>query len=297
MRFTVVTLSLVAGTLIASPVLAQDKNPLAGPKVKDNSVPGQQRQFGGGVGREKGQARPLPPGAFMQAVASLESKDAPANVALSEDQRTKIAQFRSDFEAKMKAYRDEHADEIKKIRDTLPGPDQRRIDEFLRGGRGPEGRDGKGEKRGPEGERRRGDQPPLDAMPDDDMMRDDNKPSAEVEAGRAKVRELIEGAPKPADAQQQVMALLSEAQKAHVKAEIERVTKERADRREGAGKGGPDGERMGGKIMENLTPEEREALKNMKPEERREFLRKKAQKQGLGQGNGQGRGKGEKKPK
>lgn len=297
MRPTVLTLSLFAGTMIslisslALPALAQDKDPLAGPKVKDNSVPGQQRQFGGGVGRQKGEARPLPPGAFMRAMMSLEAKDAPADVALSEEQRTKITQIRNDFEAKMKAYRDEHAEEIQSIRDTLPPGDQRRIDEFLRGPQG--GRpDGKGE-RGPKN-RPEGDQPPppRDGMMDD--MQGDGKPSAEVEAARAKVRELIDGAPKPADSQQQVMALLNEAQKSHVKAELDKFEKERAERQGGKeGKGGPEGDRPGAQIMEKLTQEERESLKTMKPEERREFLRKKAQELGITPP----RGKGGKQPK
>lgn len=297
MRSTILTLSLIAGTALsalATPVLAQDKDPLAGPKVKDNSVPGQQRQFGGSVARQKGEARPLPPGAFMRALASLESSDAPANVALTEEQRTKIAQIRSEFEAKIKAYKDQHADEIQKVRDALPAPEQRRIDDFLRGPRGGEGQ-GKGE-RGPK-DRPEGDQPPPPPPHEGDMMNDDAKPSAEVEAARAKARELLEGAPKPADAQQQVMAILTEAQKSHVKAELDKLEKERSERREGKGgpegRGGPEGERPGAAIMEKLTQEERDSLKNMKPEERREFLRKKAQELGITPG----KGKGGKQPK
>ncbi len=283
----VLTLSLLAGTLFSMPALAQDKDPLAGPKVKDNSVPGQQRQFAGGVGREKGQPRPLPPGAFMRAVASLESKDAPAEVALTEHQRTQISQVRSDFEAKIKAYKDEHAEEIQEVRDTLPRADQRRIDEFLRGPRG---------ERGPKGDRPEGDQPPpRDGDMMDEMQRD-AKPSAEVEAARAKVRELIDGAPKPADAQQQVMAILTEAQKSHVKAELDRFAKEREGKGGPDGKGKPEGERRGAQVMEKLTQEEREAIKNMKPEERREFLKKKAQDLGITPPS-PARGKGGKKPK
>jgi hypothetical protein len=61
---------------------------------------------------------------------------------------------------------------------------------------------------------------------------------------------------------------------------------------------GEMGERggRGEELLKSLTEEEREKLKSMSPEERREFIREKMKERGV-EGGQRGRGKGERQPK
>lgn len=298
-RMSVVAVfALIAGTSLAtSAALAQDANKeqdaLGGPKIKDNSVPGQTRQFAGGS-REKGAPRPLPPMAMMRAIGSLDGPDAPEGLALTEDQKTQLKSIREEQQTLMRVYVEQHKDEILTLRDQLPERERRRVDAFLNGpANGPDGPRG---ERGPKGGPDRGPEgAAMDEMPRGERGRKGRadapqaEPSPEALAARQRLRELMEGAPKPEDAQAKAMAVLTPAQQEHVKAKLEEVRTRmqeggkdamRGDRARG-GEGGPR-ERM----LDKLSPEDREKLKGLSPEERRAFLREK-----LGQDAGRPGGK------
>ncbi len=89
----------------------------------------------------------------------------------------------------------------------------------------------------------------------------------------------MDGAPKPADAHARVMAVLTEAQRDAVNKEVERLQKEAADHGRDGQKGdaGKGGEGFREELLSRLTPQERETLKGMSPEQRREFIKQKLQ--------------------
>lgn len=274
-------LTLLAGSLISVQTARADDDGLGGPKVKDNSVPGNRGKLGDGS-RERGEGRPQAPRAFVRAVESLKAESTPAELRLTAEQESKIKTLREEFEAKVQAYRDANKDEVIKLREDVGPRERRRIDEMLRGpGEGPRegGRDGARREERPKGE------------PGDGMM-DEGKPAdeAKAEAARKRLREIMEAAPQPTEVQTAVMGVLTEQQKEHVRTTMEKMAKERQEEM------GPRGEGM----LERLSPEDREKLKNMSPEERREFIREKMKERGEGeQGEGRrGRGKGgEQQPK
>ncbi len=280
----VAVFALIAGTGVAtSTAFAQDagkeQDALGGPKIKDNSVPGQARQFAGGS-REKGAPRPLPPMVMMRAIGSLEGPDAPEGLSLSEDQKAQLKSIREEQQTLMRVYVEQHKDEILTLREQLPERERRRVDGFLNGpANGPDGPRGeRGPKGGPKGKPEGGpDAGPMDEMPRGERGRKgggdaaEGEPSPEALAARQRLRELMEGAPKAEDAQVKAMAVLTPAQQEHVKAQLEQIRAKMQDRRgEGRGEGGPR-ERM----LEKLSAEDREKLKGMSPEERKEFLREK----------------------
>lgn len=282
-------LTLLAGSLLSVHTARADDDGLGGPKVKDNSVPGTRGKLGDGA-RERGEPRPPAPRAFMRAVESLKAESTPAELRLTVDQESQIQALRSDFEAKVTAYRDANKDEILKLREDVGPRERRRIDEMLRG---------PGEQ--PRGERRE-EMPPREGRPGDDMMGEDrpaDKPAdkpvdeAKATAARERLKEIMDAAPKPTEAQAAVMGVLTEQQKEHVRTTMEKMAQERR------GEMGERGERAGRgeEMLKNLSPEDRERLKNMTPEERREFMREKMQQRG-GEKGQRGRGKGgEKQPK
>ncbi len=287
------TIVLVAGSTLGTVAMAQDQKPddsLSGPKVRDNSMPGQTRQFAGGA-RAKGEPRPLPPRAFVRIVGSLEREDAPEGLALSAGQRTKIEAIREEFESSVQIFRDAHRDELLALRDSVPPQERGRIEGFLRGPEGdrPEGRAGKAGKgdaqrgQNPRGEGR-GDGPPREEMMDGDAPRagkGDRKPremSPEAKAARERVQEIMQDAPKPEEAQSQVMALLTQPQQEYVKGKLDEVRKMGDAARKGDGdKKAADGEGPRERLMQQLSPDDREKIKGMSPEERRAFIRDKMQ--------------------
>lgn len=270
-------LTLLAGSLIGVQTARADDDGLGGPKVKDNSVPGNRGKLGDGS-RERGEGRPQAPRAFIRAVESLKAESTPAELRLTAEQESKIKTLREEFEAKVQAYRDANKDEVIKLREDVGPRERRRIDEMLRGpGEGP--REGARREERPKGE------------PGDDMM-GEGKPvdEAKAEAARKRLREIMEASPQPTEVQTAVMGVLTEQQKEHVRTTMEKMAKERQEEMGQRGEG----------MLERLSPEDREKIKNMSPEERREFIREKMKERGEGeQGEGRrGRGKGgEQKPK
>jgi hypothetical protein len=291
-------LALVAGAALAitpASFADDDADSLAGPKVKDSSVPGQPGRFAGGIRGEKGENRERVQAMaqarlFPRAIESLRT-DAPEAIRLSEDQDAQVQSILGAFRASMDDYKAQHKDEVLALREQLTPRDRQRVDAFLRSGpaggpnagaQGPgaEARKGEGKgKRPAKGDWSKGDK----SAASDDMMSEVDPAKAEV--ARTRLVEIVEGAPQPAESQAKVLAILSEDQKKFVQAEVDRLSKEarermddrrgdRADRPDGAA--GPDREAIRAKIEQSLSPEEKEKLKAMSPEDRREFLREKA---------------------
>lgn len=278
-----------------------DQDALSGPKVRDNSVQGERRTLTGKGDPKLDRAGRLQPRMFERALGVLRADDAPADLKLSAEQDEKIRDIRDDFHAQMKSYIEEHKAEIQDLRAKLPPRERGRVDEFMRVGQGPggpggpegdrpqrgrddggKGGDGKGGDKAKGGEKGKGrpDMPP----PRRDEMMDEDAPmidEAEAESAKMRLKELLDGAPKPADAHARVMAVLSDAQRTAVNAEVERIQKEAADRsRAKPGDEGGKGERPREELLKHLTPEEREKLKGMSPEERREFVKQKIKERG-----------------
>ncbi len=284
---------------LAQVARADDQDTLSGPKVKDKSVPGERRTLTGKGDPKNERAGRLPPRVFERAMGVLHGDDVAGDLKLSADQEEKIRAIHDEFRGQMDDYREAHHDEVMQLREKLPPQERRRVDQFMNPERGPGGPDGEGQKgpgakgpdgkgprgKGPEGKRPNGPPPgekhgPDGGAPDDGMqpMVDEQ----EAQAARDRLKELLDGAPKPADAHARVMAVLNDAQRGAVTKELERIQKESAER--GRDAKGPDGAGPDGKGREDalklLTPEEREKVKGMTPEERREFIRAKVKDRG-----------------
>lgn len=247
---------------------------LQGPKVKDNSMPGETRKFSPGSRDEKGarmQDRGLPGMAFAGAVRWLGSEQAPAEVRLSDDQKAQIKTIRDAHRDDVKAYVQQHEAELDKLIDELPPRAAERLERFMAGPGmdGPEDRAGE-ERRDRRQDRREGRRD--DRRDDRDMM---EPASGAQKAALDRVKELMDGAPKPTEAHAKIAALLTAPQKQALETkvkEIESTMRNRQDDRR---------ERMG-KALEGLSPEQREQLKSMSPEERQKFMQERRATKGQG---------------
>lgn len=275
--------------------LEPDGRPLGGPRVKDGGVPGEHRRFVDGERREgKDRARPIPQRAFMRAFEVLRDDGAGANK-LTSEQDASLKTIGEQFRSKVEAYRDANKAEVEQLIKDLPEPEARRARAFLavaremyaeggeRGPRGERGGEARGERRGRGEGRGKGDAPKL---------------SPEGEKARERLRELLQGAPKLEDVHAQMFGVITLDQRALVEKELGRLRdemeKRRGEMRDEMGKGdrpapGPGGEGGRERMLERLTPEQREKLKDMTPEQRREYVRSLRKDVGA-KGNG---GKGE----
>src|SRR5882724_8370768 len=212
-RIAALLLASIAGAAVAQ--TAQPTDPLKGPAVKEGGVPGENRQFSDG--KTKGKDRmggEIPHRLFVQALNVLRGDSADASVRLSQDQDSKISAINDAFTSRVSAYREAHRDEAKALAQELSPEDRRKAMEFLRG---------IGEGKRPGGEKAKG--KGKAAAPTDDMT-DPKK----AEDAKAKLRELYEAAPKPADTHAKVFAVLTDTQKPVFQKEINRLKKEIVDR-------------------------------------------------------------------
>lgn len=278
-RACVVSLSLVAGLAQGVAFGQESGGGLEGPKVADPAAPGTNRKFSGGGGnaRERAQQTPMP--VFVRAFRTLEGEKADASVRLSDEQSASIRKLNEEFTSTMRAYRDSHRSEIETLRDMLPPQERRRVDGFLRddapGGARPakpsENQDNKKVKKSdvtPDGSKA----DPMKGDPMADPMSEGGKP-ADAEAAKARLKELLEGAPSPADTQAKMWGVLKADQKVVVEKELARLKDEASKRgsRPGAagGAGGKGAQGEGGEIdVSKLPPRMRERLEKMTPEER-----------------------------
>lgn len=218
-----ITLTMLAGTALAQAQAADA--PLSGPAVKDGSVPGESRKLTGGKSTDRKEARdrPLPHLMFMKAFEVLRGPDAPKAIALSPDQKDDLDLLDEDFKQSMMKYREDHMQEVQELRGKLTGEDRKKVGQFLReadGRRGGPG--GKGEKGGPGGKRGPGGPPPGDGMMQDDAKAAPTDKAASEHAV-ARLQEIRDGAPKPADLHARMIALLTDAQRPAFDAELAKV--------------------------------------------------------------------------
>jgi hypothetical protein len=276
-------LFLVAGlALVCSlPAMAQtqpktNEPVLSGPKVKEDGVPGEQRQFS--PGRSKGKdmmGGEIPHRNFMRAVESLKSSEDMA-VRLTAEQQSQIREINAGFLTTVGEYRAEHGEEVRELLTKLTPEDRRRAQEFL---------NRNGENRRPELDKRKnvpkkgGEGGSMEAKADPKT----------AEQARERIKELLAGAPNPADTHAKIHAVLTDAQKQAFKVELQKVREEMESRRKPAGKseGKPDSkpskdkpppDQKDGKgvdLNDPRIPEKaRERLKNMSPEQREEALKR-----------------------
>lgn len=225
--------------------------PLGGPAVEDRAPPGD-RPFGesmeGKVGGKFARRGPQH-GLFLRAAADLEGP-----LALTEAQEQQLREIESDFRNQMKAYRDQHAGEIKQLREQAGLGGDRAIERRTEEGRPPEGR-------------------PPERRPGKGRFNPENA-TPEAKEARTKLKAIMEGAPKPDDSQARQWAVLNDEQRGFVKARMQDM-QERAreggkpgDMRRGpGGPGGPGGPRGPG------GPEERRAMRGPGPGPEGESMR------------------------
>lgn len=274
---------------------------LRGPKVRDNSAPGERSTFSGGRPRGKDAQRPIPQPAFMKAVMTLNAEGAAAETRLTEAQQSQLKTIEQEFRAQQREFAQAHRDEARELAASLPPEDRARVRELL--GAGGEGRapgkqvrqapgqksDKAPGKKPPKGEPR-GDRPPPPPPPPpgggDEMMAPGEmdgpmreKPSeAQVEEARARLKELIAQAPKPEQARSKMWGVLSEPQRKLVEVELAKTREEMANRAADQGKkknAGADGEGPVMSMDDPRIPEKaRERLKNLSPEQREEAIKR-----------------------
>ncbi|MGE3107088.1 MAG: hypothetical protein AB7G11_07270 [Phycisphaerales bacterium] len=193
---------LVTG-LCAPWALGQAQPALKGPEVKDRNVPGVVGDFGGGNGQRRFAER-MPPEVFRKALGVLTADDAPEAIRASDTQRELFKSQVEDFEKQVREYRREHGKEIgelRKLAGELPGRDARR----------PGDRAEKQDDMAP------------NMSPEDEKKRDE---------ARAKLRQIMESAPKIEDVYTKVWAGLNEAQRHAVDAEVAKFREQQAKQRE-----------------------------------------------------------------
>lgn len=259
---SIVFLACVTAFGLANAVAsASDDQPLKGPAVKDQGVPGEARKFGTDQKGDKKDRNPaIQHGLFMRAVNSLRGSSADEKVRLSDDQAGKIDAIDSEFKGQAREYMTSHRDEVKKLMADLPEKERRAIRENL--GRGPENAgDAKGEKskHAPAADKAKPDAAPVDAE--------------KASAARARLKEIREGAPQVTEVHAKIFAILSADQKAAVEASIKKFKEEHA-------KDGKDGKigKEGKGPLAGLSAADREQLrdklKNLSPDERRAAIQK-----------------------
>ena len=226
-------------------------DPLSGPKTNDRTLPGRtfgDQQMGKGEGKFAQHEPPLGP--MLRSLREMAGDSAPANVKLTSEQSDQIKAIAKDFQTQMKAYRNQHADEIKAIRAKAGLPE-----EPAGGPGGPGGPGGGvGEHRrrpsggGPGGPGAGGGAAGPDAGGPGGVPTGADAKDPKVKAAMEQLHALMQNGPKPTDAEAKIYAVLNDSQKAYLKTEMGKFQDERRARMEelkgkgkagkGAGKGG-----------------------------------------------------------
>lgn len=267
------------------------KDVLGGPKVNEESKPGAAGKF-----TNRDNKNEVSQALVMRVMKKLASEETAEDVRLSADQIKQIEALDKELKDLITAYSEKNREEVMRLGELLPTSERRRVDAMLGrtegrregrrdGGReGREGREGRGPG-GPEGIlKERGVEGDLMG----DLMADAPNPE-EVDAARARLKEIGAAVPKPADTQAKMYLVLNEAQKQAAVKDMEtarvemrkRAEERRKDRggesgKDGAGKDGAgkpgEGRRMSPEMrerLEKLNPEDQEKIRAMSPEERR----------------------------
>jgi len=289
-RFAPIAVILIASAgLCSAQEGSKDGDVLKGPDVKDGAAPGKNRKFAekGGGGKGAYEQREVPMRQYARAFQILKADGKSGKVAdgaaLTVDQEEEITSLVKDYGSSVQAFRKDNDAEIKELVRVLPPEERRKVMAKLGelGGPGQGAGRGAGGPDAPKGKKpAKGERPDADGDAMNDGPRE-RASQAEIDAAMARLKELGAEAPKASDAQTKMWAVLNDQQKPLVKAELERMKVEAEKRRgervgDGNGEGGPGA---------GMTPEMREKLKNMSPEERREAIqefRKKRQAEGGG---------------
>lgn len=270
----------VVGLAASAWAMQPANEPLKGPPVKDNSVPGVKTNFGNGSAGKNGKARLDEMGptmlAFGKALDTLRAESAGENK-LSGEQDAKLKELREGFESKAKAYMDEHKDEVKSLMEKISPEDRAKFGQALgkEGGRLAISKRGFKGKAGGKGEKNA--EPMTDSKP--------AVSSEESGKARERLKAIFDGRPKPQDTQTQMYAVLSEAQKKLVQDALqkqrEEMTKRLTEKKKAAG--GDEKKASGLADLKNKSAEEimndprvperlRERLKSMSPEDREKAI-------------------------
>ncbi len=206
-------LLLSAGTALAQPAHdPKSPDPLRGPSVTDRNVPGVNGSFGepGGSAKKFVGENRLPPRIFRNALDTIMSPDAPENLRVTDEQRTRYQGWMDDFQKSVGAYMKDHRDELNELR--RKGGEPRRP-----------GQDG---ARPPEGQNKPGNP--------DEMMRRDDAPADAKETGAARERyqSLMAGAPKIEELYTKIWTELKPDQQKAVDAKLDEFRAQQAKERE-----------------------------------------------------------------
>jgi predicted Fe-S protein YdhL (DUF1289 family) len=244
MMFVPVALLLAAaGSAHAQDAKEPDSQPLRGPSVRDDTVPGESRRFTGGAQRRKDAVgASIPNRIFIQAIDSL---------------------------------RGERAD----LRTSATPEMRRRLDQLMPGSAGARAR--RNAEASPPEQQAKPDGGDNKAMDGSDPMMKEGQ--AAPEAAQARIAELLAAAPKLEEMHGSVWAVLTPPQREHVEKQVERLKAEAAAKRGDAkdarkqkqaepakpnAAGSPDLSKLPPRLRErweSMTPAEREqALKRLK---------------------------------
>lgn len=248
-------LLLTAGHAHAQTAKPADPPALSGPTVKDNALPGSRDSLGdkpSALGKKGGHMddRGLPMPAFMEAMAVIRS-DAAGEHKLTAEQQEKIRAINTEFQEKTREYLQANRAELQKLREEAKN---------------------KGIELRPQ---------PSEAKPAEGATLP--KPDPDAQKLRDRAQALMEGRPSPKDVQTKIWGVLTEGQKKLVQPELDKAKEKLADqmgKRAAEAKAKKEAKKLGGKA--DLKPELREKLKNMTPEQRKEFLENQRKKAGKG---------------
>jgi len=223
-----VAVSAVNLALLSGLALGQSSKPseapLKGPSVKDDSVPGENRKFGGPSRDRKDRVgTEIPHRMFMKALDVLRGEKAESSVRLASDQSKKIEAIEQEYKDALHAFGTEHKAEIADIREK-GGPEVRHRLEALGLIDAESTRKAKGSK------------PSTESTESKDKMDSDSPPAGDSQGGntkvlRAEIKKLLESAPKIDDFHAKIWAVLTESQKPVVEKEIERLRAEVKNKR------------------------------------------------------------------
>jgi hypothetical protein len=196
-----------SGALAQPPQGQRPDDAMSGPEVHDRQVPGVNGTFGepGGEGKRFVNENRIPPRVFRDAMETVLSPEAPDNLRVTDEQRSRYRAWMDDFQKSVAAYMKEHAGELAELR--------KGAGEFGRRPNGPKGP--------------ATDNPPMD---------ENNKPRdpQDVGAARERLQSILAGAPKIEDLYTKIWTELTPDQQKAVDGKLDefraRQAKEREDR-------------------------------------------------------------------
>lgn len=229
-------LMALAGGATAQPSSDKQGDPvLRGPRITDNSAPGERGSFGGSRGKGA-QQRPIPQPVFMKAVMTLNADGAPAETRLSAEQEDQLKAIEQEFRDSQREFIKQHRDEVRELSGQLPPEDRARLRELIGAQGGEGGRLGKSLKDAPgkppsRGGKKNAEKPEAEKAPDEMMappteMSGAKPDEQQVQAAREKFKSLMEQAPRLEQARGKMWAVLSEPQRQAVEGEIKKVREE-----------------------------------------------------------------------